>query len=103
MQAIKLPGHNLTLAEGQPEYQQLPVCWQGGPSVPMTSGYKLTWRERLKVFFRGRVYVTQLTFGCAYQPQAVHVDWKEPQCVNCGRPIGEHKHKRNFTCPPKLN
>lgn len=102
MQAIKFPGHNLVLAENQPQYKQLPVCFQGGVEKAMTSCYKLTLRERLRLLFKGKLYITQLTFGAPLQPQLPSVEWKEPICVNCNKLIGTHKSP-NFFCMPNLN
>lgn len=102
MEAVKFKGHNLVLAEDQPQYKPLPVCWQGGAQTPMTSCYKLSWKERLRLLFKGRLFVTQLTFGQPLQPQSITTEWEEPKCVNCGYGMGQHK-KPSFFCPPKMN
>lgn len=93
MKPIKFKGHNLVLAENQPEYQALPVCNECRPDGSMTSCWKLSWRERLRVLFTGKLFFTQLTFGNPFQPISPSTTWQEPTCKNCGGPIGEHKHK----------
>lgn len=102
MKAVHFKGVNLVLAEDQPEYNPLPVCFQGDNTKAMTSCYKLTLFERVKLLFKGRVYVTQLTFGQSFQPQRVELEWQEPTCRNCGAAVSDHK-KPQFFCPSKLN
>lgn len=102
MKAISFKGCNLTLAENQPQYNQLPVCYQGGAEGPMTSCMKLTIKERIKMLFSGKLYITQLTFNNGFHPQSIDLKWKEPTCINCSKPIGQHR-KPNFFCPSNLN
>ena len=66
MDIIKFPECNVTYAEDQPEYRPLPAlkkedgeivtCWQ--PSI----------RERLKILFTGRIWLSVLTFNKPLQP-----------------------------------
>jgi hypothetical protein len=102
MKPVKFQGHNMTLAEDQPEYQPLPVCYQGGNEGAMTSCWKLTWRERVKLFLTGLIYFNQYTSNQPLQPQLPMVDWKEPVCKNCGKGVGEHKQPA-FNCPSNNN
>jgi len=102
MKAINFKGCNLTLAENQPQYQPLPVCYQGGGEAAMTSCMKLTLKERIKLLFTGKLFITQLTFNTGFHPQRIELDWEEPTCINCGHGMGQHR-KPNFFCPPKLN
>lgn len=102
MTPIRIKGQNLTLAEGQPEYQPLPACYQGMPEGRMTSCWKLSVWERLRLLFTGRLYISQLTFGQPPQPILPEAQWREPVCKNCGELVSKHKHP-SFTCPSKLN
>lgn len=102
MKPVTFPGHNLTLAKNQPQYQQLPVCYEGGPEKPMTSCWKLSLWERIRVLFRGKIYFRQLTFGNNFQPMYPFTKWKDPKCLNCGDRIADHKEP-NFICPRNLN
>lgn len=103
MKAIKFKGHNLVLAEDQPQYQPLPVCNERTPEGSMVCCWKLSIWERLKTIFTGRLFFRQLTFGQPFQPILPMTEWKEGNCINCGAPIGDHKHKTHYTCPSKLN
>lgn len=103
MKAVKFKGHNLVLAENQPQYQPLPVCNECTPEGSMVSCWKLTWRERLKILFTGKFFFRQLTFGGPLQPIRPMTEWTELKCKNCGQPIGDHKHKHKYLCPTILN
>jgi hypothetical protein len=66
------PEHRETiLAKDQPQYKQLPVVrlvYTGGV-ITTVSRYKLTWRERLQILFKGTFWIEQMTFGELLQPQ----------------------------------
>lgn len=67
MITIEFKGFNKTLAKNQPQYQPLPVLWEADGRV--TSCWKLTWKERLQVFLKGNIWLSQLTFNEPLQPQ----------------------------------
>lgn len=69
---IEFTGFNKTLAKDQPQYQPLPVLWEKDGRV--TSCWKLSWKERFKIFLTGRVWLSQLTFNQKLQPQLPLVD-----------------------------
>lgn len=71
MQPVKFPQMTATLAEDQPEYLPLPV-WQN--RVETISQWKLTWRERFKVLFTGRLWLRQYNWGSDLQPQCPQID-----------------------------
>ena len=66
MDTIKFPECNATFAENQPEYKSLPAlkmedgeivtCWK--PSI----------KERLKILFSGKIWLSVLTFNKPLQP-----------------------------------
>lgn len=59
----------VTLARNQPEYLQLPVFRRAqDPSGVLTSRWRLTWRERFRVFISGVVFVQVMTFCEPMQP-----------------------------------
>ena len=60
------------VSKDQPEYQPLPVHVTSDGTL--TSCWKLSWKERLKVLFTGKVYCAQLTFGRSLQPQLLGLD-----------------------------
>ena len=60
--------HNYVLAKLQPEYNQLPVCRIAGTENEMVSCYRLTFKERLRVLFLGKIWHSQFTFNRGYAP-----------------------------------
>lgn len=61
---------NITFAKDQPEYLPLPAHYEPtDPQGTVTSCWRLSWRERLSVLFRGRMYLSILTFHTPLQPQ----------------------------------
>lgn len=64
---FKLPEHELVIyAKNQPQYQPLPM-WKG-PEGLRISRWKLTFKERLQVFFGGSIWIRVLTFDHPLQP-----------------------------------
>jgi hypothetical protein len=64
----------VVFAKDQPQYLQLPACHvlrdHGGDLWrSVVSRYRLAWRERLRVLFFGDLWLEQVTFGNALQPQ----------------------------------
>lgn len=103
MKPIKFKGHNMVLAENQKEYQPLPVCDERSKEGTKVSCWRLSFWERIKLLFTGRLFIAQFTFYQPFHPILPMLDWEEPNCLNCGRPIGEHKHKTQFHCPRCVN
>ena len=63
------------LAKDQPEYIPLPVAhvvYRDGVRS-MISCYRITWRERLQILVRGKIWWEQLTFGGPLQPQKMYL------------------------------
>lgn len=58
----------IVYAADQPEYLPLPVVCLAGDHGMVVSCWSLTWRERLRVLFTGRLYISILTFRKALQP-----------------------------------
>lgn len=69
-----MKAYEIVFAKDQPQYQPLPAirCLDGR----IVTRWTLTWRERLRLIFGGNIYLQQLTFGEALQPQLPSV--KEP-------------------------
>jgi hypothetical protein len=64
-----VPGFALEVVEyakDQPEYLTLPAHRQ--PDGTVTTRWKLTWIERLRVAFGGSIWLQVLTFNRALQP-----------------------------------
>lgn len=72
MKPIKFPGQNIVFAEHQPEYQPLPAFISDDGIV--VSCWRLTFRERLRMLFTGRIYLLSMTFNRPLQPLLPSVD-----------------------------
>jgi hypothetical protein len=55
MKPLEFKGVNLVLAKDQPQYIPLPVCYEGGTEAKMTSCWKLSFLERIKLLFKGKL------------------------------------------------
>lgn len=72
------PGYKRrVIGADQPEYQPLPAIVHETFEQTILSGWRLSWRERLRVLVVGRVYVQLLTFGDPVQPQIVSTELPE--------------------------
>lgn len=71
MEPIKFDECNVIFAEDQKEYNPLPAHKSDQGIV--TSCWKMTWKERVKVFFVGKVYLQLFTFNSPLQPQRIVV------------------------------
>jgi hypothetical protein len=69
---IEFKEMNCLLAKDQPQYLQLPAHKSEDGTV--TSCWKLTWLDRLRVCLFGRLWLQQLTFGDPLQPQRPSVE-----------------------------
>ena len=67
MKPVKFKQCNFIAAESQDEYLTLHAYKDGGGCV--TSCWKLTLRERIKLLFTANVYLSLLTFNKPIQPQ----------------------------------
>lgn len=62
-------------AKDQPQYIPLPARRDVDGTV--VTCWQLTWRERLKIFWRGKFYLTMLTFNHPLQPIRCGIDKPE--------------------------
>lgn len=75
MKPMEFPQQTMVLAKDQPEYIPLPVFYDSqGPEGIAISCFKLSWRERIKILFTGRLWIQQLTFHRGFSPQLPSVD-----------------------------
>ena len=84
MKPVSFKESNLTFAEDQPEYLPLPAyCAANGKVVTC---WKLSWRERIKLLFSGRLWLSLLTFNHPLQPVMLSADKPEdvPPAKNTG-------------------
>lgn len=66
MTPVKFNEQNVVYAESQPEYLPLPAHKTKDGVV--TSCWKMTLKERLKVSITGRIYLSVMTFNKPLQP-----------------------------------
>lgn len=64
----------IVFAEDQPEYLNLPAIRNGEPEGRVTTRWRLTWRERIKVFVSGDLWLQVLTFHNPLQPILLRTD-----------------------------
>lgn len=72
MKPIEFTEQNCVYAKDQKEYLPLPVHKMEDGMV--ISCWTLTWHERVKLLFTGRIWWTVLTFNYPLQPQRPWVD-----------------------------
>lgn len=74
MEPINFPQQNTTFAKNQPEYLPLPA-FRSEDGQEVTACWGMSWRERIRVLFTGRIYVTLLTFGRPLTPSRVSTEF----------------------------
>ena len=72
MKPIDFPGRNVVFAKDQPQYRALFAHRTVEGRV--TSCWTLTWGERLAMLWRGRFWLSVLTFNSPPQPVLPSVD-----------------------------
>lgn len=68
MKPIDFKEQNVVLAENQPEYQSLPALKIEGHEGQVTSCWGLSFTERLRVLFTGKIWVSLLSFNKPLTP-----------------------------------
>ena len=76
MKPIEFKHHNVIYAKDQKEYRNLPALKLDSPQGEVISCWKLSFFERLKVLFTGKVWNSQFTFNKALAPTALSVNRK---------------------------
>ncbi len=71
MEPIAFAEQTMVWAKDQPPYLPLPAYSNDTETI---SCWRLTWSERLKLAWTGRLWLRQMNFGQALQPQAPCVD-----------------------------
>lgn len=68
MKPIEFPEVNTTYAKDQPEYLPLPVFKANTPQGECVSCWKLSFTERLRILFTGKLWVMLMTFNRPLTP-----------------------------------
>jgi len=77
MKAIEFEEQNVIIAENQDEYQNLPAVKIDDKYKTMITCMGLSIKERIKLLFTGKIWVSELTFGKAITPRYMSVNKKE--------------------------
>lgn len=78
MKLIEFPEQTVVIAKDQPEYLPLPA-WRRphDASGEIVCCWQLSFRNRLKLLFTGKIWHSILTFNQPLQPQLLQVDKPE--------------------------
>jgi hypothetical protein len=68
MKPIQFPEANVTFAKDQPEYQPLPAFRNNSEMGEVVSCWQLSFRERLRILFTGKLWVSLMTFNNPLTP-----------------------------------
>lgn len=78
MKLVEFPEQTVVIAKDQPEYLPLPAHrFKDDAQGRIACCWQLTWWERLKVLFAGRLWHQVLTFHHPLQPQLLTVEKPE--------------------------
>lgn len=68
MKPIKFKESNCTFAKDQPEYLPLPAFKADTPQGECVTCWQLSFRERLRILFTGKLWACLMTFNKPLQP-----------------------------------
>ena len=68
MKPVKFKEQNVTFAENQPEYIPLPAHKVDEPEGRVISCWQLSFKERIKMLFSGKLWVTLSSFNKPLTP-----------------------------------
>jgi hypothetical protein len=74
MNIVSFPEQTLVYAKDQPQYRPLPAYRYCDAEGRIACCWSLSWRERLRVLFTGRIWQQILTFDQPLQPQLLTVE-----------------------------
>lgn len=77
MKPVKFKHQNVVFAEDQPEYQQLPALKIDTPTGEVISCWRLSFKERVKIIFTGKVWLSLMSFNKPLTPSFIAVNRKE--------------------------
>lgn len=68
MKPVEFQEQNIVFAKDQPEYLPLPAFKNDSPQGEVISCWKLSFRERLRILFTGKLWVCLMMFGKPLTP-----------------------------------
>ena len=86
MRPLEFPEQTMVWAKDQAPYLPLPAYTNDRETITL---WGLTWRERLRVLWTGRLWLRQLNFGGALQPQ-------KPTTTSPFTPVGDSDYDRDL-------
>ena len=89
MKAIEFKEQTIIIAKDQPEYLPLPAWQADNAQGELTCCWKLTWHERFKLLFTGKLWHTIWTFRQPLQPQMLSSNKPEMPTKEIRGTIGE--------------
>lgn len=91
----------IKLAEGQPQYQTLPVIAGNAPFYPVTSRYTFTPEERKYIAEGGDIWITLLTLNARRTTQPIMVWSREPHLAEITNINACLSPPRGLGCAPE--
>jgi hypothetical protein len=77
MKPVKFKHQNIVFTKDQPGYQPLPALKIDSPNGEVVSCWKLSFKERVKIIFTGRIWLSLITFNRPLTPSYLAVNRKE--------------------------
>jgi len=77
MNPVKFKGQNVIYAESQPENLPLPALKINSPRGEVVSCWALSFKERVKILFTGKLWVSLMCFNKPLTPSYFSVNRKE--------------------------
>lgn len=74
MTLIEFPEQTVVIAKDQPEYNPLPAYQYNDKEGTIVCCWKLSFKERIKLLFTGKLWHHILTFHQSLQPQLLQVN-----------------------------
>ncbi len=77
MKPVEFKHQNTVIAKDQPQYMRLPALKIDNPGGEVISCWEMSFKDRLKVLFTGRIWLSLLSFNKPLTPSYLTVNRKE--------------------------
>jgi len=77
MKPIEFKDRNVVFAKDQTEYEPLPALRLNTPEGEVISCWKMSFKERIKVLFTGRIWLSLMSFNKPLTPSYLSVNRKD--------------------------
>lgn len=74
MEPIEFKEQNVVFAKDQPEYRPLPAMRDGSKEGQVVSCWQLSFKERIKILFTGKMWMSLMMFGKPLTPSILSVN-----------------------------